>query len=167
MGLKLIGLPSGLKVYMDANIFLYSAFKHPAFGDNCREFLIKVDEGGVTGCVSDFVLNEVFHKLMIAEVVKKFKKTSKEAVAYIKRNSEVISNLDIIWREMDIIESSNIIILKNESSVFPDFVEISRIYNLMATDAMHVSVMKKHGITNIATNDRDFERVEWLKVWKP
>jgi predicted nucleic acid-binding protein len=167
MGLKLIGLPSGLKVYMDANIFLYSAFKHPAFGDNCREFLIKVDEGGVTGCVSDFVLNEVFHKLMIAEVVKKFKKTAKEAVAYIKRNSEVISNLEIIWREMDIIESSNIIILKNESSVFPDFVEISRIYNLMATDAMHVSVMKKHGITNIATNDRDFERVEWLKVWKP
>ena len=167
MGLKLIGLPSGLKVYMDANIFLYSAFKHPAFGDNCREFLIKVDEGGVTGCVSDFVLNEVFHKLMIAEVVKKFKKTAKEAVAYIKRNSEVISNLEIIWREMDIIESSNIIILKNESSVFPDFVEISRIYNLMATDAMHVSVMKKHGITNIATNDRDFERVEWLNVWKP
>ena len=167
MGLKLSGLPSGSKIYVDANIFLYSAFKHPAFGDDCRKFLIKVDEGGVTGCVSDFVLNEVFHKLMIAEVVKKFKKTAKEAVAHIKRNSEVISNLEIIWREMDIIESSNIIILKNESSVFPDFVEISRIYNLMATDAMHVSVMKKHGITNIATNDRDFKRVEWLKVWKP
>ena len=57
---------------------------------------------------------------MIAEVAKKFKKTAKEAVAYIKRNSEVISNLEIIWGEMDIIESSNIIILKNESSVFPD-----------------------------------------------
>ena len=37
----------------------------------------------------------------------------------------------------------------------------------MATDAMHVSAMKRHGITNIATNDRDFKRVEWLKVWKP
>jgi len=37
----------------------------------------------------------------------------------------------------------------------------------MATDAMRVSAMKRHGITNIATNDRDFKRVEWLKVWKP
>ena len=85
MGLKLIGLPSGLKVYMDANIFLYSAFKHPAFGDNCREFLIKVDEGGVTGCVSDFVLNEVFHKLMIAEVVKKFKRNKRGGYLYKKK----------------------------------------------------------------------------------
>jgi len=167
MGLKLGDLPSETEIYVDANIFLYSAFKHPTFGDNCREFLIKMDEGGITGCASDFVLNEVFHKLMIAEVVKKFKKTTKEVVTYIKRNSEVISNLEIIWREMDIIESSNVIILEDRSSLFPDFVEISRMYNLMATDAMHVSVMKKHGITNIATNDRDFERIEWLNVWKP
>jgi len=167
MGLMLSDLPSGIKVYIDTNIFLYSAFKHPAFGDHCREFLIKMDEGEITGYVSDFVLNEIFHKLMVAEVVKKFKKTAKEAVTYIKRNSEVISKLEIVWREMDIIESSNISILEGESSLFPDFVEISRIYNLMATDAMHASVMKKHGITNIATNDNDFKRVEWLKVWKP
>lgn len=167
MGLKFGDLPSGTRVYIDTNIFLYSAFKHPVFGDDCREFFIRVDEGEMTGCVSDFVLNEVFHKLMIAEVVKKFKKAAKEAVTYIKRNPEVISNLEVVWREMDIIESSNIIILEDKFSLFPDFVEISRIYNLMATDAMHVSVIKKHGITNIATNDRDFERIEWLNVWKP
>jgi len=53
---------------------------------------------------------------------------------------------------------------RNLASRFPDFVEISRIYNLLATDAMHVSVMKRHGITNVATNDRDFERIEWLNV---
>ena len=94
---------------------------------NSAEFLIKIDEECLTGCVSDFVLNEVFHKLMIAEVVKKFKKTAKEAVAYIKRNSGVISNLEIIWMEMDIIECSNVIILEGRSSLFPDFVEISRI----------------------------------------
>ena len=167
MGLKLDDLPSGMKVYIDTNIFLYSAFKHPVFGDECREFFIKIDEGGMTGCVSDFVLNEVFHKLMIAEVAKKFKKAAKETVKYIKRNPEVISNLAVVWREMDIIDNSNIIILEDKFSLFPDFVEISRIYNLMATDAMHVSVMKKHGITNIATNDRDFKRIEWLNIWKP
>ena len=27
--------------------------------------------------------------------------------------------------------------------------------------------VKKHGITNIATNDPDFERVNGTKVWKP
>jgi len=52
-------------------------------------------------------------------------------------------------------------------SLFPDFVEVSKKYWLMATDAFHVTTMKRYGITNIATNDPDFERVEWINVWKP
>ena len=38
---------------------------------------------------------------------------------------------------------------------------------LLTNDAFHVATMKRYGITNIATNDPDVERVEWLKVWKP
>jgi predicted nucleic acid-binding protein len=122
--------------------------------------------GKIKGYVSDFVLNEVFHKLMIAEITKKFKKNAIEAISYAKTNPEVISELETIWKEMKIIEKSNITILRN-NSVFPDFVYISRKYNLMATDSFHVTVMKKHGIKNIATFDKDFERVDFIKVWIP
>ena len=45
--------------------------------------------------------------------------------------------------------------------------EISRGYSLLSSDAYIASFAKRYGITNIATNDSDFERVEWLKVWKP
>ncbi len=38
---------------------------------------------------------------------------------------------------------------------------------LLTNDAFHAATMKSHGITNIATNDPDFERVNWIKVWKP
>jgi predicted nucleic acid-binding protein len=38
---------------------------------------------------------------------------------------------------------------------------------LLTNDAFHVATMKQRGITNIATNDLDFERVEWIRVWKP
>ena len=40
-------------------------------------------------------------------------------------------------------------------------------YRLMSNDAIHVATMEKRGISDIATNDPDFERVGWLKVWKP
>ncbi len=40
-------------------------------------------------------------------------------------------------------------------------------YGLLSNDAIHLATMKKHGITSIATNDRDFERVEWLNIRKP
>jgi predicted nucleic acid-binding protein len=44
---------------------------------------------------------------------------------------------------------------------------ISKDYRLLSSDAFHVAVMKRCGLTNIATNDPDFERVAWLTVWKP
>jgi len=154
------------KIYIDTNIFLYSAFNHPIFGDSCKNFLVKVDARKIEGYASDFVLNEVFHKLMIAEITKKLKKNAMEAISYVKTNPEVISELETIWKEMKIIEESNIIILRN-ISVFPDFVYISRKYNLMATDSFHVTVMKKYGIKDIATFDKDFERVDFIRVWRP
>ncbi len=42
MELRLDAFPSGEKIFIDANVFLYSAFKHPLFGDNCRDLLIRV-----------------------------------------------------------------------------------------------------------------------------
>jgi len=166
MGLRLDTFPSGEKIFIDANVFLYSAFKHPLFGDNCRDFLIRVDNGEVKGYSSDFVINEVFHKLMVAELIKKFRVTAKQAVKLIKERPETIEELEIVWIEMKLIENSNIRILSADT-LFPSFVEISRKYNLLATDAIHVATMKKNRIKNIATNDKDFERVDWIKLWKP
>ena len=154
------------KIYIDANIFLYPAFNHPDFGEGCRNFLEKIDQGRMKGYVSDFVLNEVFHKMMVAEVTKKFKMSAREAISYIRVNPEVISKLEAIWEEMKLIKESNIIILKN-ITVFPEFIQISRKYNLMAMDAFHVTAMKKSGITNIVTFDKDFERVDFIRVLKP
>jgi len=36
MGLKLSELPANEEIFIDANIFLYSAFKHPVLGNNCK-----------------------------------------------------------------------------------------------------------------------------------
>ena len=86
MGLKLDALMPDEKVFIDANIFLYSAFKHPVLGNKCKDFLVRIEKGEIIGNTSDYALNEVFHKLMIAEVVKKFKKTAKQAIRLIKKN---------------------------------------------------------------------------------
>lgn len=165
MGLKLRELPVNEEIFIDANIFLYSAFKHPVFGNKCKNFLIRIEKGEIKGYTSDFVLNGIFHKLMIAEVVKKFGVEAKQVVRFVKKNPGVIAELETVWTEMEIIKGFNISILNG--SLFPDFIEISKRYWLMATDALHVATMKRNGITNIATNDPDFEKVEWLNVWKP
>ena len=40
-------------------------------------------------------------------------------------------------------------------------------YNLLSSDAIHVSSCKNQGIEYMATNDSDFERVGFLNLWMP
>ena len=66
---------------------------------------------------------------------------------------------------MDIINNINIIILGGQ--IFPEFVDLSKRYRLLAMDSAHLAIMKRNQLTNLATNDADFERVADLKIWKP
>jgi len=163
MGLKLSEIPEGTKIYIDANILLFPAFKHPKYGELCKNFLSRMERNA---CTSDFTLNEVFHKLMLAEISKRFNVKPMDETALIKRNPEVISELKIIWKEMELINESGIRII-TAGKLFPDFLKTSKNYNLMATDAMIVEIMKKNSLKDIATNDADFERVDGITVWKP
>jgi len=44
--------------------------------------------------------------------------------------------------------------------------DLSKEYGLLPKDAIHTASCKYYDIKNIATNDSDFERVDFLKVWK-
>ncbi|MEE8358987.1 MAG: PIN domain-containing protein [Candidatus Hydrothermarchaeales archaeon] len=103
---------------------------------------------------------------MLAEVSKTFGIKTNNVISYIKKNPAVVSKLKILWGEMGLIRDSGLKLM-SIGKLFPEFVETSRKFNLLATDAMIVEVMKKNNIENIATNDSDFERVDFLKVWKP
>ena len=40
-------------------------------------------------------------------------------------------------------------------------------YYLLTNDSLNLYIMKVNGIRDIATNDSDFEQVDWITVWKP
>ena len=40
-------------------------------------------------------------------------------------------------------------------------------YNLLSSDAIHLSSCKLQNIEYMATNDSDFERVDFLDLWMP
>jgi len=54
-----------------------------------------------------------------------------------------------------------------DGQIFPEFVDLSKRYRLLAMDSAHLAIMKRNQLTNLATNDADFERVADLKIWKP
>jgi predicted nucleic acid-binding protein len=40
-------------------------------------------------------------------------------------------------------------------------------HGLLTNDAIIVALMQRHGLTHLATNDNDFDRVPGITVWKP
>lgn len=155
-------------IFIDSNIFLYVILSHPRYRYSCKRFLERVDEGDLHGLTSVLVCNEVVHKLMIAEVVEKLNVEPKSAVEHIKKNYTVIGELKKAWNALEVINQiENLRIEEIDRQILMDAVEFSKKYGLLSNDAFHVAVMKKYGVKNIATNDKDFERVDWIKVWKP
>ena len=165
---KTSSIPSSEKVLFDTNIFIYSALDHPKYGDFCTHLIYSVESGEIIGCVPTIVLNELLHRLMIAEVIKRgTARNTRDAIEVLRRDRSVIPSLDICWDELDRIFEMRFVILEEKFETFKESVSISRRYSLLAKDAYIVSFAKSYGITNIATNDSDFERVDWIKVWKP
>ncbi len=68
-------------VFIDANIFLYEIFDHWMHGRSCRIFLDSVNKGKYNGIISVLICNEVFHRVMVAEVVEEYEIEPKSAVS--------------------------------------------------------------------------------------
>ena len=100
---------------------------------------------------------------MIAEVVERYEIAPKSAVNYLKKNWEIVKELnkpgDAV---LNINAIENLEIVEIDRKIFGIALECSKEYGLLSNDAVHLATMKRHGITNIATTDGDFERVEWL-----
>ncbi|MBC8521163.1 MAG: hypothetical protein H8D26_04125 [Methanomicrobia archaeon] len=46
-------------------------------------------------------------------------------------------------------------------------VEFSKEFGLLSNDALHLAVMTGNNLVNLASNDPDFEGVDWINLCKP
>lgn len=68
---SLLDIPSGSKIIIDTNILVYFALAHEKFGLSCKELITRIQKGDVSGYIPTFVLNELAHTLMMAELIEK------------------------------------------------------------------------------------------------
>jgi predicted nucleic acid-binding protein len=164
---SLNNLPDGTIVYVDSNIFIYDATNHPKYAASCSIFLDRIESGEISGVTSILSINETVHKLSIIELSTKLKKKPALIIALVKKDPSLLDNLVAPFLAAENIMNMNLEIVNLLVPMFVVVLESMKRYRLMSNDAIHVATMKKRGITDIATNDPDFERVNWLKVWKP
>ena len=163
--MKLKDLHTGSEVFIDSNIITYHLSGHSIFGGACRNFLKGVERGEYESYVNDEVLSEVLLNFIKSELFRLKGIKPHRVIREIKREPRLIEllNFDAVTK---LFESLRVEISPVEYNC-KELVEFISRYFLLPNDALHVATMKLRGITNIASNDPDFERVEWLKVWKP
>ena len=160
-------LPVGNVVYVDSNIFIYDTTEHPKYSLPCSNFLDRVESGGITGITSILTVNETIHKLSIIELSSKMKERPVSIIRMVKKDPSLLDALDIPYIAAEDIMDMNLEIVSFSNLIFEKALRFMKQHRLMSNDAVHLATMQRYGITNIATNDGDFERVRGLKVWKP
>lgn len=157
-------LPSGNKILLDANIFIYH---FTGLSDECSKLLKRCEEGEIKGITTVTVILEALHRLMAVEAVKKGLVSGGDVVRKLKEKPEVVKELSEYYENMKKIKDIGIEIYPLTEEVVDESYQIRRQYGLLINDSVLVAFMKEQGIGNIATKDEDFERVEGIKVYKP
>lgn len=160
-------LPEKTRILIDTNIFLYSIGEHPEYSKDCDQFFDRVSEGEIVGITSVIVLNELIHKLMIAEIAEKKEMNPADVTRYIKNNKKELANLEAYDILEDIGDNYNLEIVNPTQGDFRRPTKLMKEEFLLSNDTLHLSVMKREDVRSIATDDPDFETINNITIWKP
>ncbi len=165
---NLISIQPGTRAIFDTNIFVYWVTDHSRFGGNCKGIIERVESGEIQGIVPGIILNELLHRLMIAETIDLgYALSTPDAVRKLKDTPAIIKDLSIAWKVYDSLPEMGFEILEDEKGISGLTYYFSKETSLMAKDAAIVSYAHRYKISDIVTNDRDFQRIQWLTCWHP
>ena len=125
-------------MYVDSNIFIYAAIDNTEKGEKARKIIEKITKGELKAYVSPLVWDEV------TWVVQKF--TNRDVALEV---GKLILELPLIW--LDISYETV------KSSV--NFYE----RGMNPRDAVHLGVMEEYNISEILTEDKDFDKIPEIR----
>ena|SRR3989344_4295372 len=128
------------EIFIDANIFL-EIFLEDSKSEKCKNYLKSLQEQGAIALTTDFI---VYSCILIVQ--------NKAKEAKLIRNSIIFFN-----------SFQNLRIIRPSIGEIYNAVEVMEVNNLDFDDSLAVACMKKHGIKEILSMDRHFDRMKEIK----
>jgi predicted nucleic acid-binding protein len=162
-----LNMAAGTRCFIDANIFYYHGVETPTLSDPCSDLLRRVGQGEVLAFTSIHVLAEAVHKAMLAEAASRFGLTRTGLVGWLQRNRERIAELHVFRDLAAEFGRMSLSVLTPDLALLEEATAVSTNFRLLTNDALVVALMRRDGLTDLVTNDDDFDGVPGLTVWKP
>lgn len=162
----LAAIPSGSRVFIDANIFVYHFTSTPLTAA-CTAFLKRVEVGELDGITSVITLAEVAHRLMILEAIRTHGLKPNVAVRKLKENPSLVQQLSDYRIATDMVSTFGVVVEVVTSTHLRTAQDFSATIGLLTNDSLTAAVMQSLSLTDLASNDADFSVVPGLTVWQP
>lgn len=127
-------------LYLDANFFLFALLDNTSKGQRARDIHRSIVKGKEQAATSPLAIDEIMWVLIRAD--------KKHLIRMAVEDIYSTPNLDIL-PIAPIIPLISLGIMEQ--------------YDLKPRDAFHIAVMKESRLTKIVTDDKDFDKIEWLK----
>jgi len=163
----LADLPAGASLFLDANILVYHFEPHPVLGPACNQLMQSIENDQVRGLTSTHVLSEMAHRLMAMEASLLPGWSAAKVVQRLRQQPAVLQSLTRFRSAVQTVLQSHIEVLTIAPAVIAAAAGISQQTGLLSNDALIVAVMQNHGLSNLASNDADFDRVPGLTRYAP
>ena len=160
-------IPAGTAVFVDSNVLLYHFTQFAPFGVPSQGLLERAESGDIRGFTSANALSEVAHRLKGVEAVARFGWPHQGIARRMKRRPTEVQQLGQYRRAIDELSLLGVEVLDVTGRLVSLATDVSRQHGLLSGDALIVAVMREHGLTAIASNDADFDRVPGLKRYAP
>jgi predicted nucleic acid-binding protein len=157
----------GDSVFVDANTLIYHCTIDPAFGPACTNLLDRIGRGEMTAFTSTHVLLEVCHRLMALEAARALGKPQGSMAKFLKSHPGEIQRLSGFRQAIDDLCIGQLQLLAISPAMVPTIAALSQQLGLLTNDAAVVALMQSNGLTKVASNDTDFDRVPGLTRYAP
>lgn len=162
--MKFNELKTGDYVFIDANIFLYH---FTGSSNECKEFLIRCEEGDIQGFTGFTVLAEVCHQLMIAEAIHRKLISSHRPTIQLQKKPGIIKKLSEYSAQLiNIIGWGIKVVFPPEDMLIRSQVFRSQ-FGLLTNDSFIPVYMRLAGTDKLATNDHAFSLIPSIKIFRP
>ncbi len=160
-------VPSGTSLFVDANVFVYAIAEDPKYGKPCIDLLERIELGDLRGMISAQVLSEVAHRLMTLEACETFAWPYAGIAQRLRRHPAELRKLAKFRAALSEIVAVGIQVVAVAQGHVLRAAELSQQHGLLSNDASILAVMEDQGLTHLASNDSDFDRVTAITRYSP
>lgn len=153
-------------IYLDTNFFYHLLRPIPKYKPIIQAFFQRIEAGQIRAFTSVSTFDELTYRLLLSAIKDKYGSNPIELLR--NQTSDMLKEFYPNLKEVLLMLKSlpNITILSLTEAELSRMIDELTSAMLLPRDALHLAVMKNHEIHYIASDDRDFDKIEGIeRVW--